>query len=77
MTTTLRDLTDLAVEVGLPVEAGALRLFPLFSASPAAAAYLCGAEAEPSPPSAMLCANAWAQFEERLRPRQLQAQRGH
>jgi hypothetical protein len=48
MTTTLRDLIDLALEVGPPVEAGALRLFPLFSASPAAAPYLCGPEAEAS-----------------------------
>jgi hypothetical protein len=46
MTTTLTDLIDLALEVGPPVEAGALRLFPVFSASPAAADYLCGPEAE-------------------------------
>jgi hypothetical protein len=46
MTTTLRDLIDLRVEVGPPVEAGAFRLFPLFSAAPAAAPYVCGPEAE-------------------------------
>lgn len=46
MTTTLHDLINLTVKVGPPVEAGALRLFPLFSSSPAAADYVCGPEAE-------------------------------
>ena len=46
MTTTLRDLIDLDLEVGPPVGAGGLRLFPVFSSSPAAADYLCGPEAE-------------------------------
>src|SRR5687767_6308020 len=44
--TTLNDTIDLAVEVGPPVEAGSLRLFPLFAASPPAPAYLCGPEAD-------------------------------
>lgn len=46
MTTILRDLIDLDLEVGPPVDAGALRLFPLFSSSPAAADYLCAPDAE-------------------------------
>jgi ARG/rhodanese/phosphatase superfamily protein len=36
----------LRLEVGPPVDAGALRLFPLFSSAPPAPPYLCGPEAE-------------------------------
>jgi hypothetical protein len=46
MTTTLRDLIDLDLEVGPPVGAGTLRLLPLFSSSPAPADSLCGPVAE-------------------------------
>ena len=42
---TLHDTIDLAVEVGAPVEAGPLRLFPLFVTAPSAPAYLAGPEA--------------------------------
>lgn len=48
MTTTLQDLIDLTLEVGPPAEAGTLRLFPIFSTSPAASEYLCGPQAEAS-----------------------------
>jgi hypothetical protein len=48
MTTTLHDLIDLVLEVGPPVEAGTLRLFPVFSTSATASDYLCGPEAEAS-----------------------------
>jgi hypothetical protein len=43
---TLHDTIDLAVEVGPPVEAGPLRLFPLFVTAPAAPAYVAGPEAD-------------------------------
>lgn len=46
MTTTLRDLIDLDLEVDPPVEAGALRLHPLFPSSPAATDSLWGPVAE-------------------------------
>ena len=42
---TLHDTIDLAVEVGAPVEAGPLRLFPLFVTGPSAPDYLPGPEA--------------------------------
>jgi hypothetical protein len=42
---TLHDTIDLAVEVGPPVEAGPLRLFPLFIAGPSAPDYVPGPEA--------------------------------
>ncbi|MDQ1518569.1 MAG: Ca-activated chloride channel [Actinomycetota bacterium] len=43
--TTLNDIIDLAVEVGSAVEAGPLRLFPLFATAPSAPGYLSGPEA--------------------------------
>lgn len=42
---TLHDTIDLAVEVGPPVEAGPLRLFPLFATGPSAPGYVPGPEA--------------------------------
>ncbi|HEV8625247.1 MAG TPA: hypothetical protein VG034_12375 [Acidimicrobiia bacterium] len=42
---TLHDTIDLAVEVGPPVEAGPLRLFPLFVSGPSAPDYVPGPEA--------------------------------
>jgi hypothetical protein len=45
---TLHDSIDLAVEVGPPVEAGPLRLFPLFVDGPAAPTYAVGPEAGPA-----------------------------
>src|SRR2546423_13664419 len=42
---TLHDTIDLAVEVGRPVAAGPLRLFPLFASGPSAPDYVPGPEA--------------------------------
>src|SRR5947209_710085 len=43
--TTLHDTIELAVEIGPPVDAGPLRLFPLFGDAPSAPDYLPGPEA--------------------------------